>query len=663
MCGVAVLAGGSPASTSDVWAMLASIRHRGPDGAGVVAFGPDGATVQRTPDEPPTRGGVVLGHARLAIIDLSDAGFQPMTSEDSSVWVICNGELYNHHELRRELEARGHRFRSRSDTEVLVHGYEEWGEHVLERVEGMFAFALHDRDRHVTLLARDRLGVKPLYHARRPDGALVAASEIKALLAAGVEARLDPAGLDAFLTWLWVPDPDTAFEGVKKLEPGTLMRIDADGRTSTSRYWDFGWTHEAGPRAEPGELRAAVAAAVERQLQSDVPLGAFFSGGLDSTAIVELMRRSIAPELPTCLTVGFSERDLRCEAVVDDLVYARRYAERTRVDYREMVLDPGLAHALPEVVWHLDEPIADPAALSSYRICEAARGDLTVLLSGMGGDELFGGYPRYVATVLAGAARAVPRPIRRALQAATDLMPVSGPGAVAKFRSRAGKLLASADARFPDDYLGFLTSLDLEARRALYSDDLAAATAGMSADRVHRLHLAGAGSPHWLDQAMHLDLKTFLASHNLVYVDKTSMAHSIEVRVPLLDELVLDVVRRMAPQDRVSGRRTKILFKEAMRGIVPDEIVDRRKAGFGAPLRGWLANELRPLVDDLLSPAAVRRRGLFRPEAVGQLVADFRSGRRDTAYQLWQLLTLELWHGAFLDSGSRARPAALAAAR
>jgi asparagine synthase (glutamine-hydrolysing) len=663
MCGIAAIVAPSAVSTADVWAMLASIRHRGPDGFGLVAFGPDGPSVQRSADDSPARADVVLGHARLAILDLSEAGFQPMAGEDSTVWVSCNGELYNHRELRRELEARGHRFRSRCDVEVLVHGYEEWGEQVVERIEGMFAFALHDVERRVTLLARDRLGVKPLYYARRPDGALVAGSEIKALLAAGVEARLDPLGLDHFLSWLWVPDPDTAFDGVKKLEPGCLLRIEEDGSMALGRYWDFAWDHEAGPRPQPGELREAVAAAVGRQLQSDVPLGAFFSGGIDSTAIVELMRREIAPELPTCLTVGFSRRDLRTEAVVDDLAYARRYAGRTAVDYRELELDPGLTDALPAVVWHLDEPIADPAALSSYRICEAAAGDLTVLLSGMGGDELFGGYPRYVATALAGAARRIPPPLRAAMQAAAAAIPARGPGAVAKLRTRAQKLLATADRTFPDDYLGLLTSFDTDGRRALYADDVAAATAGADAEDVHRAHLAAAGGRHWLDQAMHLDLKTFLASHNLVYVDKTSMAHSIEVRVPLLDELVVDVVRRIPPQDRVDGRRTKLLFKEAMRGIVPDDIVDRRKAGFGAPLRAWLAGELRPLVDDLLSPAAVKRRGLFRPEAVTAVVADFRSGRRDTAYQLWQLLTLELWHEAFLDSGSRARPAALAAAR
>jgi len=512
-------------------------------------------------------------------------------------------------------------------------------------------------------LARDRLGVKPLYHATRDDGALVAASEIKALLAAGVEARLDPVGLDRFLTWLWVPDPGTSFEGVEKLEPGCVMRIDQAGHTSSWRYWDFRWDYEGRERPEPEELRAAVARAVERQLASDVPLGAFFSGGIDSTAIVELMRRAMAPELPACLSVGFSRRDLRHEAVVDDLTYTRRYAERTPVDYREILLEPGLARALPKVVWHLDEPIADPAALSSYRICEAARGELTVLLSGMGGDELFGGYPRYVATVLAGYARAIPRPVRLALAATTAAIPAGGPGALTKLRARSQRLLASAEQRFPDDYLGFLTSFGSGERRSLYSDELVAATAEADAEEVHRAHLATSGGRHWLDQAMHLDLKTFLASHNLVYVDKTSMAHSIEVRVPLLDELVVDVVRRMPPSDRVDGRRTKVLFKDAMRGIVPDEIVDRRKAGFGAPLRGWLANELAPFVDDLLSPASVRRRGLFRPEAVAAVVADFRTGRRDTAYRIWQLLTLELWQEAFLDSSSRARPAALAAAR
>jgi asparagine synthase (glutamine-hydrolysing) len=578
------------------------------------------------------------------------------------VWVSFNGEIYNFAELRRQLEARGHLFRSRTDTEVLVHGWEEWGEGLLERIEGMFAFALHDRDRGLTVLARDRLGIKPLYYAYRPDGALVAASEVKALLAAGVDARLDLEALDRFLAWLWVPEPGTAFAGVRQLPPGHMLMAGPDMRCSVRQYWDFALEPETLPaRERAARLRDAVDAAVRRQLESDVPLGAFFSGGIDSTAIVELMRRDVAPALPTCFTVGFAERDLAHERVVDDLTYTRLYESERAIDYREIMLTPDLPRVLPEVVWHLDDPIADPAALSAYRICEAAKGELTVMLSGMGGDELFGGYPRYVATELARRVHAVPKPLRAALSRMAAAIPAAGTNRLVRVGRRAQALLAGAAEPFPGSYLRLLSYYDAAMRQDLYAPDLALALADADAAAIHREHLAAVDGAHWLDQAMYLDLKTFLASHNLTYMDKTSMAHSIEVRVPLLDELVVDVMRRTPPEDKLAGLRTKPLFKEAMRGIVPDAIIDRRKAGFGAPLRGWLSNELAPLVDDLLSPAAVRQRGLFRPEAVQRLTADFRSGRRDTAYQIWQLLTLELWQETFLDRGPRRASAALAA--
>jgi asparagine synthase (glutamine-hydrolysing) len=641
MCGFAVIvAAREPVGTDEGWAAVEAMRHRGPDGAGVAAFGPDGVTVSRAGGDAPAHGDVVLAHARLAVIDLSDAGFQPMTDEQERVWVVFNGEIFNFRELRAELEGRGHRFASRTDTEVLVHGWEEWQDGLLERIEGMFAFCLHDRATGRTVLARDRFGVKPLYYAHRRDGALVAASEIKALLATGVDARLDPEGLDAFLSWLWVPDPRTAFAGVEKLAPGHVL--DAGGEPRT--YWDF--RHERGT-ASAEELREALERAVERQLVSDVPLGAFFSGGVDSTALVELMRRRIEPERPTCFTIGFSARDLAHDVVGDDLRYARLYANTHDVDYRESILAPELVDSLPLVVRHLEEPIADPSALSAFHISRAARAaGFTVLLSGMGGDELFGGYPRYRAAALARNYRRLPSALRHAAGASVGMLPGAGAGRVARAGRNAQKLLRSADRPFPDDYLGFLTYLDSAERAALYTPELAAAVGYADARVTHDAHLAAVAGEHWLDRAMYLDLKTFLPALNLTYMDKMSMAHSIEVRVPLLDELVVDVIRRAPPEEK----REKQLFKRAVADVVPREILERPKVGFGAPVRGWLAHELRPLVDDLLSPARVHSRGLFKPEAVRGVVDDFRTGRRDTALQIWQLLTLELWHEAFLDA-------------
>jgi asparagine synthase (glutamine-hydrolysing) len=629
--------------------MLRTLRHRGPDGGGVVTFDGDVPALTRDPAEPSTSGCTLLAFVRLAIIDLSDAGFQPMADENEDIWVAFNGEIYNFRDLRRELEARGHRFRSRTDTEVLVHGWDEWGEDLFQRIHGMFALCVHDRRVNVTVLARDRLGIKPLYYATRSDGTFVAASEVKALLTAGVEARLNPAGIDSYLTWRWVPDPDTAFLGIQKLEPGHLLSIRNGTPPRIEPYWEFRYELGEDGRDSPQELRAAVEGAVERQLVSDVPLGAFFSGGIDSTSIVEIMRRRMSPERPTCFTVGFSKRDLAHDIVPDDLRYSRLYAEQADVDYREAILAPSLVDALPRVVWHMDEPVADPAALSAYFICETASQDFTVLLSGMGGDELFGGYPRYVATELARRYRALPRPVRRMAKLVSQSMPGAGAGRLSRLGRSSQKLLESADLPFPADYIAFLTYFNESLRRDLYAREFALEVNGSQPLTRVRAHLERAGDDHWLHQAMYLDLKTYLPALNLTYMDKMSMAHSIEVRVPLLDELIIDVMRRVPPGGKLAGLRAKVLFKQAMSGIVPAQIIDRKKAGFGAPVRGWLANELAPLADELLSPGSIRRRGLFEPGPVARLLSDFRSGRRDTAIQIWQLLTLELWQQAFLD--------------
>jgi asparagine synthase (glutamine-hydrolysing) len=361
------------------------------------------------------------------------------------------------------------------------------------------------------------------------------------------------------------------------------------------------------------------------------------------------MRRAIAPARPACFTVGFAKRDLAHDVIVDDLEFARLYAQTHDVDYRETILQPDLVDALPAVVWHMDEPIADPAALSAFQISAAASRDYTVLLSGAGGDELFGGYPRYLAAELARRWRRLPRALRVGVRSVVEGLPGAGAGRVARLGRNAQKFVRGADLPFPDDYLSFLRYFEDDQRRGLYTRELAISVNGADPRLEHDRHLAAVAGEPWLHRAMYLDLKTFLPALNLTYMDKMSMAHSIEVRVPLLDEQIVDVMRRVPPSGKLGGLRRKVLFKEAMRGIVPDEIRERKKAGFSAPVRGWLAHELRPMVDDLLSEATIRRRGLFEPTRVAALVRDFRDGRRDTALQIWQLVTLELWHELFLD--------------
>ena len=548
MCGLGVIVGDGSLSAADGWAMVETIRHRGPDGAGVATFARErGVEVTRSPVFDGARSDVVLAHTRLAIIDLSDAGLQPMSDDDLAVWVVFNGEIFNFQELRGHLSSRGHRFHSNTDTEVLVHGWKEWRFDLLRRIEGMFTFCLHDMRTGETVVARDRLGIKPLYWGHRPDGAFVAASEVKAVFAGGVEPQLDLEGLDSFLQWRYVPDPDTAFGGIKKLAPGHVLTVSPAGKVSVQEYWDLRYE----PAADGGEtqverLREAVASAVKRQLVADVPVGAFFSGGIDSTSIVEFMRRELEPDLPACFTVGFSPRDLAHDVVPDDVRFARAYAAERRIDYRESILEPDLADSLPRVVWHLEELIADPAALSAYHICSAAHGSFKVLLSGMGGDEIFGGYPRYRAAAIARHLRRLPKPLVSALEHATLRLPGAGATRLARFGRNAQKLVGSAAIPFPGDYLGMLSYFDDTSRNALYTSDLQGALADKArthADLGEQIERVGAED--WLHQAMYLDVKTFLPALNLTYMDKMSMAHSIEVRVPLIDELVVDVTRTM----------------------------------------------------------------------------------------------------------------------
>jgi asparagine synthase (glutamine-hydrolysing) len=648
MCGIGVIVSPDGTNSRDAWAMADALHHRGPDGAGVVMI--EAGLPVRARRDSHVVGQIALAFTRLAIIDLSTAGMQPMSNEDESVWVVFNGEVYNFSALRNELEGHGHVFRSRTDTEVLVHGWEEWGESLFDRIEGMFAFCLHDARQKRTLFVRDKLGVKPLYYAQRTDGAFLAASEIKALFAASLDVRLDLEALDSFLTWLWVPDPQTAFSGVRKLEPGHYLDL-REGFARLRRYWDLEYCDsDHAPTAE--ELRDAVGRAVKRQLVSDVPLGAFFSGGLDSAAVVALMAAEVESP-PTCFTIGLSEHDLSHDIVGDDLEYARAFAEEKPIRYRERVLSADLADALPKVIWHMDEPIADPAALSAFSIAEAASKELTVMLTGVGGDEVFGGYPRYRAERLLRGSAAIPAPLVRLLASVARALPAAGAGPLPRFGRNAQKLLRGANLPFPDDYFALLTYFDARARQALYSDDLRQTLASADPEARHRIHLSAVRGRPWLDQAMYLDAKTFLPSLNLTYMDKMTMAHSIEARVPLLDEAVVGLMRTSRPTQRLRRGLTKPLFREAVAGVVPDSIIRRPKAGFTSPIRAWLRHDLRELAQDLLSASHVERRGLFRPGAVAHVMDSFYSGRTDNALQIWQLLTLELWQQAFLDAGSR----------
>ncbi len=626
MCGIAGLWG--RASQPVLEAMLAQIAHRGPDGSGVEISGSIG-----------------LGHRRLAIIDLSPAGRQPMSSSDGCIWITFNGEIYNYRELRRELQLHGHAFRSSSDTEVIIAAYREWGERCVERLNGMFAFAIWDSSRRRLFLARDRLGIKPLYYADTPLG-FAFASEVKALLPTGLIPEVDLAALNKYLTFLWVPDPDTLFKGVSKLPPAHWMVIDDSGRRELKEYWDISFQEDftLSERQWADRLLQQMRKSVQSQLVSDVPLGAFLSGGIDSSSIVALMSEQ---ERVHTYTVGFSRQDLAYDIVPDDLRYAREVGKLFQTDYHEAEVRPEVIHLLPRLVWHMDEPIADPAIITSYLICKAARQTLTVLLSGMGGDEVFAGYPRHLAVRLAEFYNLVPRCLSDTI---TTRLPASVPGSFNAMFRNLKKLSKSAAKPFEERYLGFGTYFTDEEKARLFTPELNGALTGMDAYERHRYYFQRVEREHWINRMLYIDLKLFNPCLNLAYTDKTSMAASLEVRVPLLDHELVELAATIPARLKLRRFTRKYILKRAVEPLLPPRIIHRKKAGFTAPLRAWLRRDLSEMVEDLLSTERVRARSYFKPSEVRRLIDDNNSGKEDNSLKILQLLVLELWHEQFLGA-------------
>jgi asparagine synthase (glutamine-hydrolysing) len=643
MCGICGFVGDGDIEL--LRAMSEAMAHRGPDGSGEHHFPTDG-------DSPPAG----LGHRRLSIIDPSPRGAQPMAyGRDESLWITYNGELYNFRALRRDLVRDGYSFRSDCDTEVMLAMYARHGPAMLDHLNGIFAFAIWDAERGELFLARDKLGVKPLYYAQR-SGGLYFASEAKALLRALPRPGIREDALADYLTFLWVPDPDTIFDGIFKLPPGHCATF-GEGRLTVSQYWDMTFAPEDRPMREWADLvRGSVDDSVRRQMVSDVPLGSFLSGGLDSSAVVASMKD--ASESLTTYTVGFSEGDLRHEIVSDDLRYARRLGRDFGLDYHEQILEPDVVQLLPRLVWHMDEPVADPAAITTYLICSAARERLTVILSGVGGDEIFAGYPRYLAARIGKLIDPLPRAARsRLARSLQSRLTLGRPGRMRGPRRNLLKLARGIDADPMERYLTYRSYFKRSELDALLAPDLRAAVSDHDPLQGHRDHFERVADQHWLNQLIYVDLKTFLPCLNLAYTDKMSMAASTEVRVPLLDDELVSLSGRVPPELKLHHMVRKYIFKRSMDDVLPRYVVRRRKAGFGAPVRSWLVGDLKPMIDDLLSPETVAARGLFDPTAVRKLVADNDAARADNALQIWTLLTLELWQQEFLDRPAQARGA------
>jgi len=646
MCGIAGLI--SPNPEDRIAAMLQSIEHRGRDDEGVWTSGPIDDAGQR----------VCLGHRRLAIIDTSSAGHQPMLSADGRYVITFGGEIYNYRELRNELKSKGHVFRTETDTEVLLNAFAEWGTDCLVRLNGMFSFAVWDNQERTLTLARDRVGIKPLYYCR-PKAAnghaasFIFASEIKAILASGLHRpTMNLEALNQYLTFLWTPDPHTLFEDVWKLPPGHFLTV-RDGRVEVSEWWDISFDKIEEGRSESwwrDRVYETLDRVVGLEMVADVPLGSFLSGGVDSSAIVALMKHHGQGNQISTYTVGMEAKDLRFDIIPDDVIWARRVGELLQTDYHEIMLQPDVASLLPKLVYHADEPIADPAMLSSFLISQAAREKLRVMLSGMGGDEVFAGYPRQLAMKVAGALDPVPKLLRRpVMHLLATALPGARPGKLTAPLRNAKKFATSAALDFEERYLGFGTYFTDRMKQQLYTDETRQATSGLDAYREHRRYFARVQNAAPLNRLLYVDLKTFLPCLNLAYTDKTSMAANLEVRVPFLNHELMELAARMPTDLKLRGLKRKYILKRAAEKLLPKDIVWRKKAGFGAPIRSWLRGPLKPLVDDLLSKETVRSRGLFRPESVQQIIDANRSGREDFSLQVFQLLTLELWQREFLD--------------
>jgi asparagine synthase (glutamine-hydrolysing) len=639
MCGIAGLVSLDPETR--IGAMLQTIEHRGRDDEGV--------WTSPAIDEQGRR--VCFGHRRLSIIDTSSAGHQPMLSHDGRFILILNGEIYNYRELREQLTGKGHDFRTQTDTEVLLAAWAEWGEDCLSRVNGMFAFALWDNQERALFLARDRVGIKPVYYATAGHG-FVFASEIKSILASGlIKAELDPEALHQFLTFLWAPDPNTLFLGIKTVPPGHLVTMRGD-ELNVRQWWDISFDQIEEGRSEAWwqeQVLETLDRVVKLEMVADVPLGSFLSGGIDSSSIVAMMKHHSNGRPIGTYTIGIEAEDLRYDIIPDDVEWARRVNQKLDTDYHEIMLKPEVAELLPKLVYHMDEPAID-MAIPSYLLSRAARETLRVMLSGMGGDEVFAGYPRQLAMKVAGAIDPLPDLLRRPLmKTIAHLLPGGLPGKLTAPLRNAKKFARSAALDFEARYLGFQTYFNDEAKARLYSDELREATKGRDAYSAHRRYFSRVKNAAPLNQMLYVDLKTFLPCLNLMTTDKTSMAANLEVRVPFLNQEMMELAARMPPDLKLRGLKRKYILKRAMEKVLPREIVWRKKAGFGAPIRSWLRGPLQPMVNDLLSAETIKRRGLFRPEEVRRVIDANLSGREDYNLQVFQLLNLELWQRAFID--------------
>src|SRR5215813_12426780 len=600
--------------------MCEVIRYRGPDDEGSLL-----------------KEGVALGMRRLSIIDLA-GGHQPISGEDGSVTIVFNGEIYNFQELQERLESLGHKFRTRSDTEAIVHAYEQYGTACVDHLRGMFAFAIWDAKRQSLLMARDRAGEKPLYYTLTPTGTLVFGSELKSVLEHPDVSRTTSAeSLDAYFSLGYVPDPLSIFKDIKKLPPGHLLTF-TNGKMQVREYWDFTYETNSHHRREEDyleELRALLDEAVRIRLVSDVPLGAFLSGGVDSSTVVAFMARHMNQPVKT-FSIGFLEDSY------SELRYARQAAKKFGTDHHEFFVTPEICNVVDELAWHFDEPFADSSAIPTYVVSKLAREHVTVVLSGDGGDELFAGYTRYVTERKRRKFGLLPRRLRQGLmEPISRTLPHGAWG-----RNFLHNVALDPIDRYFDN-VSIFTGLN---KRSLYTPDFASALGKDSqVGMTFQEYGDNVSTNALLDAMLYIDSKTYLPGDILTKVDRMSMAVSLEARVPLLDHKLIDFVTRIPASMKMTGLEQKHLFKRAVADLVPEEVLTRPKQGFGVPIQQWINEQLRERIRDTLTDVRFRQRGIISPRYTDVLLDEHERGRRDHSMALWALLMLELWYQVFVD--------------
>lgn len=621
-----------PADKNVLKRMTDQLVHRGPDDEGFYFSSGSG------------KAQVGLGFRRLSIIDLS-GGHQPMASPDKTCWIVFNGEIYNFLELRADLEKRGRKFETNSDTEVILHLYQIYGEDCVDHLRGMFAFAIWDDSKKRLFAARDRIGKKPFFYASK-DGAFYFASEMKAILAAGeIPTQIRLESIPLYMTYQFIPSPATIFENIHRLPPAHTLTCDSSGEIKIRKYWTLRQSPKTGMSVRDicEELRRLLREATQIRLISDVPLGAFLSGGVDSSAVVGYMAREMSQPVKT-FSIGFEESDF------SELEHARLVAKHFGTDHHEFVVKPNMTEILPKLAWHYDQPFADPSALPSYYVAHETRKHVTVALNGDGGDESFGGYLRYRADLMFYYASLIPGFIRKP----AAMLARSVPAALQKnfYLRSAARAGAALDSTREEFNFRIFAYFDQASQERLYGNDLRNLIQLNPVRNYFDSLTRGADSEEWIDQVLSCDAAGYLPDCLLVKMDIASMANSLEARSPLLDHKLMEFAAQIPASLKVKPGGGKWIFKEALKGFVPDSILNRRKMGFGIPVNAWFRGPLADFLRDHVLSAKAKQRGYFKPAELERLVTEHQSGVKNHGYKLWALLMLELWHNAYIDKGN-----------